>query len=162
MVCRTANVRCQQTKVQPRQLSPATKTTTITTDMLCVGSVFNEPSWFEKLNSKEQTRGARDVKYHQAKELKTQPANTQQKTSPRNSARMLLNTANYDAVSEQEDGDERLPPQETNDDQTPCYKNMVRTECRPNSKRCKTTTKTKLCQTRTKSKTESHLTIKNK
>lgn len=68
------------------------------------------------MNSKGRSIGARNVKCHQAKDLKRKHAKSQQKTSPPNTAKKPLNTTGNNAVSKQRNDEDRILLQEKDDD----------------------------------------------
>lgn len=74
---------------------------------------------------------ARDVKPHKAKALKTKNAKVQRKTSTPNSSKTPPSTAVNVSLSEQEDGEDRIPPPETEDDRTPTKKNYCEDQTPP-------------------------------
>lgn len=60
--------------------------------------------------------GARDIKTHKAKTLKTKSDKVQRKSTPPNKANTLLNTDSHSEVSEQRDGEDQISHQESDDD----------------------------------------------
>lgn len=107
--------------------------------------------------------GARDIKSHQAKALKTKSNEAHRKMSPLNGAKIPPNNAVNDAVCENPESEDRITPVETEHDRVlsnkkhdedeklpqeieedwiPCNPNMARTEFRQSKKELKTMTKT--------------------
>lgn len=79
----------------------------------CASVELSQP---ETLNRKDQRAGSRNVKPCDANELKPKSSKAQQKMSPPKIAKTPLCTADYDDVSEQRDGEDRVPPREADDD----------------------------------------------
>lgn len=77
----------------------------------------------------------RDVKPLQAKLMITKPARTKQKTSPRKSAKVPLNTAVNDVVRDQRDGEDRVPPQKSDDDRIQCQTEQSNDRITPSNKK---------------------------
>lgn len=119
------------------------------------GSVSVDPSQLGKQDNKSEKVSARDVKPHKAQAWKSKTTKAQQKKSPSKSSKKLPNTAVKDAVSEQQDGEDRIQPQERYNDQMPSNKKNGNTEYRPENKKQNEIMTTKYRQIRTKKKTAS-------
>lgn len=103
--------------------------------------------------------GAYNIKSHQAKALKKKSSNDQHKNSSPNSARLPLETASNEEMSEPRKDRDRLPPQEQVMTEFRLKRNMAVTEFFLSTSKLRRMTRNECRQTRTKESTKSHLII---
>lgn len=103
---------------------------------------------------------ARNVKLHQAKDMKAKSTENNQKTSPRSSVKTTLKADGDNTLGQHKDSEHRISPKKRTMIEFYQPENMLKTKLRQGNKKLRTKKKTKSRKTKRKEKTESWITVK--